>query len=60
MPKILCIISLALSCLLLLIFLLDLAAGFPFGKASATIDIGFMVAAAILGVFSFLTLKEQR
>ena len=60
MPKILCIASLALSCLLLLVFLLDLVAGIPFGKASMIMDLGFVVAAGILAAFSFLTMKEQR
>ena len=60
MSKILCIVSLALSCLLLLIFLMDLAVGFPFGKASMIMDLGFIVAAGILAVFSFLTMRETR
>jgi hypothetical protein len=60
MPKILCIASLALSCLLLLIFLLDLAIGVPFGKASMIMDLGFIVAAGIIAAFSFLTMREIR
>jgi len=60
MPKILCIASLALSCLLLLVFLLDLAIGVPFGKASMIMDLGFIVATGIVAAFSFLTMKEIR
>jgi len=60
MSKILCIVSLALSCLLLLIFLLDLTIGVPFGKANMMMDLGFIVAAGIIAVFSFLTMKETR
>ena len=60
MSKILCIASLALSCLLLLIFLLDLAIGVPFGKVSVIMDLGFIVSAGIIAVFSFLTMREMR
>jgi len=60
MSKILCIASLALSCLLLLIFLLDLAIGVPFGKANMMMDLGFIVSAGILAAFSFLTMRETR
>ena len=60
MPKILCIASLALSCLLLLIFLLDLAIGVPFAKANMMMDLGFIVATGIIAAFSFLTMREVR
>ena len=60
MPKVLCIIALAISCLLLLVFLLDLAIGVPFGKASLIMDIGLIASSAIIAFLSFATLKEQR
>ena len=60
MPKVLCIISLAVSCLLFLVFLLDMAIGVPFGKASFIMDIGLVVSSAVIAFFSFTTLKEQR
>ncbi|MCL2303741.1 MAG: hypothetical protein FWC43_00190 [Planctomycetaceae bacterium] len=60
MSKILCIASLALSCFLLLIFLLDLAIGIPFAKADMRMDLGFVAATGIIAVFSFLTMRETR
>ncbi len=60
MSKFLCIASLALSGLLLLVFLLDLSIGIPFNRVSFVMDIGFAVAAAIVATLSFLTLRELR
>jgi hypothetical protein len=61
MPKILCIISLVISSILFLLFLANLAAGFPFGKAGgAMMDIGFVVGAGIVAGMSVVTLLEQR
>lgn len=60
MPKALCIAALVISCFLILVFLMDLAAGVPFGKANLLMDIGFIVSSTILAVYSFLTLRELR
>ncbi|MCL2744126.1 MAG: hypothetical protein FWE67_09765 [Planctomycetaceae bacterium] len=59
MPKILCIVSLVIAGILLLVFLMNLAAGFPFGKdGGAMVDIGMIVASLIVGAFSVLTFLE--
>lgn len=59
MPKALCVFGLVVAALLLLTFGLDLAVGIPFGQADIIMDIGFVIASAILGVSAFLTLREQ-
>lgn len=61
MPKALCIISIALSGLLLLLFLLDILLGIPFGKHGGIImNLGFMLASGIVLTFGILTFREQR
>jgi hypothetical protein len=59
MPKILCIVGMVVAGLLLLMFGLDLASGIPFSKHSPLMDIGFVVAAGILGYLSWATYREQ-
>ncbi len=59
MPKALCILGSVVAALLLLVFGVDLALGFPFGGASRVMDIGFIVCSAILGYLSWMTLREQ-
>jgi hypothetical protein len=59
MPKALCILGLVISVLLLVIFGLDLLTSVPFGRDATFMDIGFVVAAAILGYLSFSTMREQ-
>jgi len=59
MPKALCISGLVIAGLLLLVFGMDLAIGFPFGGANSTLDIGFIVCSAILGYLSWSTYREQ-
>jgi hypothetical protein len=58
MPKALSISGLAVASCLLLLFGLDLALGFPFGKASMPMDVGFVVCALILGYMSWSTFRE--
>ena len=50
----------ALAALLLLVFGLDLALKFPFGRVSPTMDIGFLLCSLALGYVSWATLKEQK
>ncbi len=60
MSKFLCIFSAAISTLLFLVFLLDVAAGIPFKKANPLFDIVFIVCTlgvAALSVVSFLKQK---
>ena len=61
MPKILCIISFAVSIILFLIFLLNLVSGIPFGSAGGILmDIGFIVGSGIVATFSVLTFLEAQ
>ncbi len=53
MAKAMSIFGMAVAGLLLLAFGLDVVIGVPFGGASTVMDIGFAVAAAILGYMSF-------
>ncbi len=66
MPKALCIAALAISILVLLLFASDLLFGLanansvaPFKGSNITLDIVFLCCAAILGLLSFRTLKQQ-
>lgn len=59
MPKALAITGLAISVLLLAVFGVDWLAGFPFGSASKSMDIGFVICSAVLGYMSWTTLREQ-
>jgi len=59
MPKLLCILGLAVAGLLLLFFVADLSIGFPFKTASKTMDIGLSIGAAVLGYLSWSTWREQ-
>jgi len=59
MPKALCIAGIAIAGLLLLVFGLDLATRFPFGRVSMLMDIGFLVSSLILAYLSWTTMKEQ-
>ena len=60
MGKVLCIIAMVISTLLLLIFLLDAAAGIPFHRANIVFDIIFIVVAAMIGVLSFFSFRQVR
>ena len=59
MPKALCILGTAISLLLLVVFGLDLAIGFPFQTASKSMDIGLLISSAILAYLSWTTMSEQ-
>jgi hypothetical protein len=61
MPKILCIISLAVSALVFLLFTLNLILGIPFGSGGGLWGhLGMMFGSAVVGAFSFLTISECR
>ncbi len=66
MPKALCYTGLAVSVLVLLVFGLDLLTyfildnAFPFGGASLTVNVGFIIAACILGYLSWTAMNEQK
>jgi hypothetical protein len=61
MSKALSIIGMLIAFLILLVFVLDLAVGMPFGgmKASGTMDIGMIIGAAILAYLSWSAYREQ-
>ncbi len=60
MAKALTIFGMVVAGLLALVFALDLITGIPFYGANSIMDIGALIAAAILGYISFSTFREQR
>jgi hypothetical protein len=60
MHKALSIVGTAIAALLLLVFGLDLAFGFPFEGAQPTMDIAFIVCSLILGYLCWDTLRELK
>lgn len=60
MSKFLCIASTSLSAIIFLIFLLDLAAGIPFGKANLLMDIMFVLCAGGVAALSVLSLRHLK
>jgi len=60
MSKFLCILSISISALLFLVFLLDVAIGVPFKKANSLMDIVFIVCFAGVATLSFLCLRKQK
>ncbi len=59
MAKALCILGLAISALVLIVFGLDLAIGAPFDRVSKLMDLGFVVCSIVLGYLSWSTFREQ-
>ena len=62
MPKALCLTGMVVAILLAILFLFDLlapASMAPFRKVSWLMDVVFVVCAAILGVMSWFTFREQ-
>ncbi len=66
MPKALCIAALAISVLVVILFASDLLLGVanarsiaPFKGSSIILDVVFLICAAILGLMSFRTLRQQ-
>lgn len=66
MPKALCIIGMAVSVLLLVVFGLDLAANIPFAghydgqiDVVEVMDVGFLICAGLLGYLSWTTFRQQ-
>ncbi len=60
MSKVLCLFSTAVSALLLLVFLLDIAAGVPFKKANTLMDIIFIVCSAGIIALSILCFRKLK
>jgi len=53
-------IGMIMSGLVAILFLADLAAGFPFQRVSVATDIGFIVSSAILAYMSWLIMEKPR
>ena len=60
MSKALTIAGMVVAGLLALIFALDLVVGIPFDKASYPMDIGALIAAAVLGYLSWDAMRDVR
>ena len=60
MPKALAISGMVVAGLLLLIFILDLAAGIPFKGASTMMDVGFIICSLALAYLSWSTWRELK
>lgn len=67
MPKVLCLIGMAVSILVFLIFLLDLIFGMsgmmdwaPFRLTSPVMDILFLISSLGLAIMGWLTFREQK
>jgi hypothetical protein len=59
MAKALCMTGLVVSGLIAILFTADLVAGIPFRFAAPVMDISMLVCAILLGVISWMTLREQ-
>ncbi|RIK79410.1 MAG: hypothetical protein DCC67_10580 [Planctomycetota bacterium] len=60
MSKAMTIVGMVVAALVGLTFLLDLAVGVPFGRASLVMDVGALIAAALLGYLSWDAMQEVR
>jgi len=58
-PKVLCIIGMVVAALLLLVFGVDAAVGFPFNQANLLMDISLIVCSLVLGYISWTTMRQQ-
>jgi hypothetical protein len=59
MPKGLCVLGMIVAALVVLLFALDLATGFPFRGMGLITDVAFVGFAAVLGYLSWSTYAEQ-
>jgi hypothetical protein len=53
-------VGLIVSGLVAILFLADLAAGFPFQRVSILNDIGFIISSGILAYMSWTIMEKQR
>lgn len=60
MSKALCIVAMAIFAILLLIFLLDMLIGIPFGRANILTDIWFVLANGVLGTLDFFIFRKLK
>ena len=59
MMKAMCISGIFFGILVIFVFAFDLALGFPFGRASTTIDIGFIISGLILMYLGWSAKREM-
>lgn len=60
MTKMLPLTGMVVSGLVGILFLADLAAGFPFRRVSVGLDIGFVIASLILAYLSWSVVEKSR
>lgn len=60
MSKLMPFIGMIVSGLVGILFLADLAAGFPFQRVSIAADIGFLLSSVIIALMSWLTMDKTR
>lgn len=60
MPKAMTIAGMVVAGLLVVLFSADFFAGIPFGAPSKMMNIGAIIAGAMLGYISFSTFREQK
>ncbi|MFZ4732171.1 MAG: hypothetical protein ACOYK7_06480 [Pirellulales bacterium] len=60
MTKLLPLTGMVVSGLVGILFLADLAAGFPFRRVSVGLDIGFVIASLILAYLSWSVVEKAR
>ena len=58
--KLLPLIGMVSAGLIGILFLADLAAGFPFGRVSMAADVGFVISSAIVGYLSWSLIDRVR
>lgn len=58
--KVLPLAGMIIAGLIGIVFLADLAAGFPFQRVSIGLDVGFLVCSAIAGYLSWSLLEKAR
>jgi len=58
--KLMPFVGMVVSGLVAILFLGDLAAGFPFQRVSVPADVGFLVASLILGYLSWSIMEKAR
>lgn len=60
MEKVLCWIAMGVSGLMLILFLVDLIVGFPFGRTSAAVDVLGVLACGIVGYLSWDAFRDLK
>lgn len=60
MTKLLPLTGMVVSGLVGILFLADLAAGFPFRRVSVGLDVGFVIASLILAYLSWSVVEKSR